>query len=489
MNKRLLIGLFALAAVLRLGFLWLAPFWYDENFSLILAKAPFHVMWAAMLGDVHPPLYYLLIWPLGQLLNVTGWPVWILRIPSALLSLAAVYVFWRILEAFEPSARVRLAALVLMAIMPVGLYYAQEARMYALLEFLVLAAFLALWKRSWGWFMVLCVLILYTQNYGIYYVPALCLAGLLRDRSDWYELIVAGLKSAAFYLLWIPALLAQMHAIQGVYWMHADQGTPLVTLFRLLFMPDNNSVLQIPLMLAGFGWLFAAVLYGLFQKGPNSPAWLSYRLPLFCMAFLPLGLAALSSVVWQPVLYYRPLIGSAPFLFLLLAGPVKALFWKYVNTPRTIEVLYAACFILPLLLVVDGMQFVYSAQNKSFNKISQDLKYIQNHWQTGDVILNTGDDPWVSLYPYAPDLPQYRISDCAAGIGGLSQATRDALGVQNAPAGLQFKRAWIIWEFTPLSRVPRNCVADKYGLDIDRPLAGKVVNEYVDAGVWLVEGK
>jgi mannosyltransferase len=478
MSKRTITIFMIVAAVLRLAFLWVAPFWYDEDFTLLLARAPFAQMWAAILGDVHPPLYYLLIWPLGQLLNVTGWPVWVLRIPSALFSIASVWIFWQIVE---PYPRVRLAALVLMVIMPVGLYYAQEARMYALLELLVLAAYLAMLNRSWGKFMVLCVLILYTQNYGLYYVPALFLVAIIRYREDWWEILMAGVATVGFYLIWVPSLLQQMHNIQGVYWMHASEGTPLVMIFRLLFMPDNNSVLQIPLMLAGFGWIFAALLYTIFNKRPQNTRYLS---GLFIMASLPMLLAGISSLIWQPVLYYRPLIGSAPFLFIILARPVEAFFQPEFQRRKA---LYAAAFIIPLLLVVDGMMYLYAAHNKSFNQIQQDLDYIRAHWEPGDVILSNGDDPWVSLAPYAPDLPHYRIPICSEGIGGLSDATRKALGIQYEPEKLQYKRAWVVWEFTPLSRAPRECVAERYQLDINHPIFGMISNEYVDAGVWLIE--
>jgi uncharacterized membrane protein len=146
MTKRWLLVLFAIAAILRLGFVWIAPAWYDENFTLIVSRLPFDRMLLAVAGDVHPPLWYLLLWPLGQLHA----PIWVLRIPAALLSVFSVGIFWSILGALELSPRVRVAALVLMAILPIQLYYAMEARMYTLLEFLVLAAVLRSEERRVG---------------------------------------------------------------------------------------------------------------------------------------------------------------------------------------------------------------------------------------------------------------------------------------------------------------------------------------------------
>lgn len=487
MSKRTLIILFIVAGILRLGFLWAAPLWYDENFSLILSRLPFAQMWTAMLGDVHPPLYYLLIWPIGQLMNAWHLPAWILRIPSALLSIASLWLFWKILQIFEPSPRVQVASFVLMAIMPLQLYYAQEARMYALLEFFVLAGFMAMLKKQWLLFWLACVGLVYTQNYGLFYAPVLCLVAIINDRRDWFDIWLVACYVFMFYSPWILILKSQMGIIQGVYWMHmGDTGQPLATLFRLLFMPDNNSVLQIPLMMAGFAWLFSALIYTLFRKVQNTSKRTSYLVITFSMALLPLAFAVGESLIWQPVIYYRPLIGSAPFLYILLARPIEALFSDKGKLILS-RVLYAACFILPLLLICDGMMYLYSAENKTNNRVTEDLAYIQAHWMPGDVILNNGDDAWVNLYPYAPDLPQYRIPICDAGIGGLSLMTRNALGIQYAPADLKYRRAWILWEFTPLSRAYRTCVIDKYHLDINNPTFGKISNEYVDSGLWLVE--
>src|ERR1035437_8314979 len=134
MSRKFLAWIFAISAVLRLAVIWIAPAWYDENFSLILSRLPIDSMLADTAGHTHPPLYYLLICPLVQLHA----PIWVLRIPSTLLSLASIWLFWRILEEFRLPLRIQMAALILMAIMPIQLYYAQEARMYSLLEFLVL---------------------------------------------------------------------------------------------------------------------------------------------------------------------------------------------------------------------------------------------------------------------------------------------------------------------------------------------------------------
>ena len=477
MIKKLLAWIFAIAAILRLAFIWIAPAWYDENFSLILSRLPLARMLAATAGDTHPPLYYLLIWPLGQLHA----PIWVLRIPGALLSLASVWLFWRILEDLELRPRVRIAALILMAIMPIQLYYAQEARMYSLLEFQVLAACLAMLRKRWGWFGLACALMLWTQYYAIFYIATLGLVALIRNKCEEHQKIFLSLALAGLaFLPWVTVLQNQMQTLQGSYWMQlTGVGMLPRVLFENLFMPPSNAVIQIPLMLACFAWLAGALLYAFLHRSENLGS-------ILWLAFLPFVLAVLVSLVWQPVLHYRPLIGISPFLYILLAGPVEAIFQG--NRIRWRNVLYAAIFIVPLILISDVSMYVYARENKT-SGASIALAYIQAHWQPGDMIYHFGDDSWVNTTPYN-SLPNYKAPDCSATLGALSPATRAAIGQQIVPlSSLTYQRAWLLWSESPLTPPCLDSQLTSLGLDPKKPLLTTTSNEYVFEGLWLLENK
>ena len=478
MSKRFLAWLFAISAVLRLGFLWLAPAWYDENFSLILSRLPLARMLAAAAGDVHPPLYYLLIWPLGQLHAA----IWVLRIPSALLSLASLWLFWQVLQEFKLPVRVQKAALILMAIMPIQLYYAQEARMYALLEFLVLAACLSMLRQRWAWFGLACALMLYTQYYAIFYIAALVIVlPINRDRlKKWFEIFLAMALAGMAFTPWVMVLARQMHTLQGSYWMQlTGVGMTLRTLFENLFMPPANAVTQIPLMLVCYAWLSVAILYAILHRPANlgSVLWL---------AFLPFALAILVSLVWQPVLHYRPLIGISPFLYILLAVPVEGLFafGEFLIRRRA---LFAAIFMIPLVLVPDLSMYVYARDNKT-SGATLALAYIQAHWQPGDIVYSYTDDGWVNTAPYNTQ-PEYKAPDCGVTLGGLSPATRQAIGQPIIPLReLAYKRAWLLWSDSPLAPTCADAQLTGLGLDPKKPLMITASDEYYYDGLWLIEG-
>jgi uncharacterized membrane protein len=475
MSRKFLAWLFGIAAVLRLGFIWLAPAWYDENFSLILSRLPLGRMLAATAGDVHPPLYYLLIWPLGQLHA----PIWALRIPGALLSLASLWLFYRLLQELQVARRVQVAAMLLMAVMPIQLYYAQEARMYSLLEFLVLAACLAMLRRRWAWFGLACALMLYTQYYAAFYIAALGLVAMIRSKQEEFmRIYMAGALAALAFLPWMIVLQNQMQTLQGSYWMQlTGPGMPVRVLFENLFMPPANAVTQIPLMLVCFAWLTGALLCGILHRPANLGS-------LLWLAFLPFGLALVVSLVWQPVLHYRPLIGISPFLYILLAGPAELLF--SANKLRLRPLLFAAIFLIPLILIPDLSMYVYARENKT-SGASLALAYIQVHWQSGDIVYHFGDDSWVNTSPYN-DLPDYKAPDCGPTPGGLSPATRAAVGQQIQPlSALAYRRAWLLWSDSPLTPACSAAQLTSLGLDPHHPLLVTENSEYVFDGLWLLE--
>ena len=125
---RALIALTALAAALRLPTLGSQSLWLDEVLTGRLARGTLGDLLHRVAGEeANPPLFYLLEWVWTR---VAGTSEVALRLPSALFGIAlvpAVYAIGRRLGG--QRAAVALAALV--AVHPLLVYYAQEARGYA----------------------------------------------------------------------------------------------------------------------------------------------------------------------------------------------------------------------------------------------------------------------------------------------------------------------------------------------------------------------
>ena len=169
------------AAGLTLRLVATRGIWLDEATSIHQAQMPMSQMLEVLrTTDVHPPLHYLVLWVTVRLLGTGELAV---RLPSLIAATALVpllYVVGR--ELYD--RRAGYAAAALGAVAPFAVWYAQEARMYAL--FMVFAL-LALWlqvrilrdgtrRRDWIGYVLAAAALVYTQYFGILFVGVQAIA-------------------------------------------------------------------------------------------------------------------------------------------------------------------------------------------------------------------------------------------------------------------------------------------------------------------------
>jgi uncharacterized membrane protein len=130
-NRKVILAAFVLIALYQIVGIALADVWADEAFSWFAATRTgfFEVAGSALVvTDVHPPLYLIL---LNGWIGLVGETVIALRMLSVLLmwlTFPAVYLLGRRLL----HDRIGFYAMCIMGVMPFTVFYAQEARQYAL---------------------------------------------------------------------------------------------------------------------------------------------------------------------------------------------------------------------------------------------------------------------------------------------------------------------------------------------------------------------
>lgn len=227
-----LITLLILSAALRFYRIDAQSLWYDEGNSARIAERSVRLIIEGAAGDIHPPLYYLLLklWR-----AIFGGGEAALRSLSALAGVGTVALTFLIgREGF--NARVAVMAAFVAAISPFAVYYGQEARMYALLAF---AATLSTWAllpalmgRDWSprraaVYVLATVFGLYTQ-YAFPFVmvaQGVCFVGanaavtnywrslktpMVVGQSRWLRYILANLIAIALFAPWLPIALRQI---------------------------------------------------------------------------------------------------------------------------------------------------------------------------------------------------------------------------------------------------------------------------------------
>ncbi|MFZ2114019.1 MAG: glycosyltransferase family 39 protein [Solirubrobacteraceae bacterium] len=187
----IVLGLTALAAILRFATLDVQSIWLDESATIILVHRGFAGMLSHLsASESAPPLYYILVWAWTKVLGAG--PLGF-RSFSALAGTITVPVMY--LAGRRISPRVGLWAAALTAVNPAMYYYSQEARCYALLILFSAGAFV-LWQRAletpsrqrlvlWSGMSILALL---THYFAVFlFIPE---AFILARRLGWRRLLV-----------------------------------------------------------------------------------------------------------------------------------------------------------------------------------------------------------------------------------------------------------------------------------------------------------
>ena len=199
--------------------------WFDEAYSIFLAKQSWGQLLYLTSVDTHPPLYYALLKVWG---DVFGWSELALRSPSMLALGASVAVGGLLIKRLF-GAQVAVVAVMILAISPFLLRYGFEIRMYAIGSLVGIAATYvlvlaedartrAVQLRRYALYAVLVALGMYLFYYmaflWIAHASWLAWMGWRRERSliraIWKPWLAAYLGAVILYLPWIPTFLDQL---------------------------------------------------------------------------------------------------------------------------------------------------------------------------------------------------------------------------------------------------------------------------------------
>ena len=385
-------------------------FWYDESFSVLVARLPWAGLWDATVHDVHPPLYYAVLkiwlWLTGHLVPWVALEVQA-RSLSLLLSLIALWLYGKVLDRLDyPNKRLPM----LLALYTSGLiYFAAEARMYALMEVLILGAVLALWRPEPQLTLaaVLIAALCWTHNAGLYYAVSIAAATLLRNRS-WgtlWGIVLVGMGAFVLWIPWIPAMLTQVSNTQQAYWI----GTPTLmnaayVVFRIVFYARlHPAVWPLVVLLSGGLTIWGSVVTARER---------AYVLPL---AYGPVILGFLSSAI----------LGTGAIIPRILAPGLFFAVIVWAELLRREDVGRVLRPVVAVALIVGFAPFIFP-----FGKGAANYEFLaaMTQAQPGDITY-AGSTGALPMEIYSP-VPFY-IAPLANHIGeGLTRETQAALGLR-----------------------------------------------------------
>lgn len=216
-----IVALGAVAAVTLLLMLVRAAgreFWLDEYYTALLANMDMPDMFRYLRGDVHPPVYYLII---NLWRRVFGDSEIALRAFSIIGHLLGGLTFLFVARVIFERWSIAAVGAALFLLSPGLQFHGAEARMYSLSVLLTTAAVGLVWRQCEGrgtdrealLLGGVCALAFYTHYISLFMVGALFLFWLIvqvRKRARWQPLLTSGITFGLLTAPWVPILLQQM---------------------------------------------------------------------------------------------------------------------------------------------------------------------------------------------------------------------------------------------------------------------------------------
>ena len=408
LSHPLIVPVFAtlIGMALRVFHIGAQSLWLDELFSVLVSRRDLAgVINGTMQGDTNPPLFAVLLHIALQF----GSDETAARLTSFILGLACIPVMYLLAcELFD--RQVAQIACMMLALNPLHIFYAQEARMYALLAFCELTAFIFFaraWRSggvlNWAAFSIATACAFYAHNLAALYLLAIDIFAVTQPsvlRKRWHRLLIAHLAVFILFLPWVPILLQQLQRVQLGFW----ESTPsILVLFTTPYLFIFGPAVPLPVVPVALFAALASVALGLIagihaiRGRVDSGASLGFVVVVFVA---PILLLYLVSFV-RPIFVERTLLPASFGLFALTA-------WAIVHSKsRGLQIGIAAVGLATTLFALNSYYFDTSAQKPAMREVAQDLK---DQIEPGDAVAHTSDYSALAFEYYAPELPNAFIA-------------------------------------------------------------------------------
>lgn len=384
--------------------------WLDEATSVHEVQMSYSGMLSSLRNtDVHPPLYFTVLWAFTHLF---GYGSMVVRTPSivaGLLVVPAAYLAARDLW----DRRTGLVAACLASVAPMLVWYSQEVRMYSM--FMLFAA-LALWGQAramkrggvgdWAIYALATAALAWTEYFGIFQVVAqqmYFLWHIARGRADRRQVHGYLAATAAIVALTLPLAPFAWHQFAVNQNAGKGFGAPSQT---TLAGTESISVYTVLANLAWavLGYHSAPIMEGLVALWPLGILVSLYVLGrkatrdthlVLAAAVVPAALLLGAGMEKRFLYDVRYMSGVAVALLLLGARMITG-----GSRQRAFQVL--GCLIAVAVLTAGLVDEQFNGTNPRLYDFDGALTAVNHQWQPGDVIVYEPQSIWVVVDYYAP---------------------------------------------------------------------------------------
>lgn len=336
-----------LGIFLRFYELTFQSYWFDELFSASVSNPANSLseVFARTVGDVHPPLYQILLW---VWYHIFGYSEWVGRSFSAVmgvLGIVAIYLLGKELY----NKEVGLYATIIASTNYFLIYYSQETRAYTLLFLLSIISYLFLIRTLQSYsklnfilYLFFTISLLYTHYFGFFFVATqagVFLWYIFMQREEPKHLIILAVITTISFILAIlplvPYILETMQRTSS--WMLPPSPSFLIDYFK-------NYTLS-PFIQKIFALLLLIATLHLFLKSEKSTMKKSTLL-LFIWIIIGYSLPYIKSIVSVPLLSEKNTMIVLPALILLIAYGVYSLRFYWLKIAIVGMIIFFALYHL-----------------------------------------------------------------------------------------------------------------------------------------------
>jgi len=355
MNRNIFFAILLVGITVRAIGITSEALWCDEVLSLIHVEQNFSELYASLFSDdVHPPLYFILLRGWCCLFGSTALASRLLSLVLGVFCLPLAYALGKRLL----DERSSLLATLFLALSPIHVFYAQEARAYTLFALLVLLAIRSLIDalekdraRDWVLLSLWNGALLYTHYTSFVFIFCeLAAAALSRpSRTSYFKLAASLLISGAMFAPWAGTFISQAgrfrSAVTYQTWGYAAPAEIALAIKWLLYGKEGIILYTILTL-----WALAA--------SPRESLRKLYLPLLFSVG--PFFLLVISSWTIAPMLAGRFLLGTLPFFFLMAAAGLIGLVERIARPEEETRQARAFMVLVVLLAVTIHGKYLYN---------------------------------------------------------------------------------------------------------------------------------
>lgn len=359
--------------------------WFDESYSVGLARHTFGEIWSIGGHDVHPILYY---WMLRIVYLITGGSIMAYRIFSVIpIALMIVLGYTHIRKDFGEKTGFIFSFLA--AFLPEMAQYAIEIRMYswAILAVTILAIYAyRLTKedntKNWIIFGLASLASIYLHYYGLMAAGLinvfLLIYLIVKKRKKGIIFIVSfGVIQGLAYLPWLVNFATQLSNVSGGFWIgFSFPKTPMELLSSQLagyVKTSDYTGLLVPTVLALE--LYAYMIYKTYKYAKAKENLNAFKWSVIVYFAVILAAIIITALMKTSILYYR-------YLFVITGLYIFAVSFVLGKEQNKIEIIS----ILSVIAILGVYNNIIMMKDNYDYSNQEPIKYLNENVQDGDMI-------------------------------------------------------------------------------------------------------